>query len=147
MLKYINAGLIDSFLLFRTPTHTPTHIPLTFSYCTHPHTPHIPPPHTPHTLTVIQKKRTKLTHVRFNSTYPILIIGDDKGSVICLKLSPNLRKNMKVLVYTHTHTHTHTHTCHTRTRTHTHTHTHTRVHTPHTHTHTHTHRRRFKAKR
>ena len=49
-----------------------------------------------HTLTVIQKKRTKLTHVRFNSTYPILIIGDDKGSVICLKLSPNLRKNLKV---------------------------------------------------
>ncbi len=46
--------------------------------------------------TVIQKKRTKLTHVCFNPVYPIVIIGDDRGTVICLKLSPNLRKNLTV---------------------------------------------------
>jgi dynein intermediate chain 1 len=45
---------------------------------------------------VIQKKRTKLTHVEFNPTYPILIVGDDRGSILCLKLSPNLRKALKV---------------------------------------------------
>ena len=27
---------------------------------------------------VVQKKKTKLTHVAFNSTYPILIVGDDR---------------------------------------------------------------------
>jgi len=36
-------------------------------------------------------KRAKLTHVAFNSTEPILIVGDDRGGVNTLKLSPNLR--------------------------------------------------------
>ncbi|XP_064391990.1 LOW QUALITY PROTEIN: dynein axonemal intermediate chain 1-like [Halichondria panicea] len=44
---------------------------------------------------VIQKRRTKLTHVCFNPVYPIVIIGDDRGTVICLKLSPNLRKTSR----------------------------------------------------
>ena len=37
-------------------------------------------------------KRAKLTKVCFNQTAPILVVGDDRGGVISLKLSPNLRK-------------------------------------------------------
>lgn len=44
---------------------------------------------------VIQKKHTKLTHVVFNPSYPILIVGDDRGCIISLKLSPNLRKALQ----------------------------------------------------
>mmetsp|Transcript_20735 Transcript_20735/g.44244 ORF Transcript_20735/g.44244 Transcript_20735/m.44244 type:complete len:675 (+) Transcript_20735:79-2103(+) len=36
-------------------------------------------------------KRAKLTHVAFNSAEPILVVGDDRGGVNTLKLSPNLR--------------------------------------------------------
>lgn len=36
-------------------------------------------------------KRAKLTHVAFNSVEPIIIVGDDRGGVNTLKLSPNLR--------------------------------------------------------
>ena len=70
---------------------------------------------------VVQKKKTKLTHIAFNATYPIIIVGDDRlllkilnklpiqlkmiksyyflfhrGNVTSLKLSPNLRKKPKV---------------------------------------------------
>ncbi len=45
---------------------------------------------------VVQKKRTKLTHITFNHRYPILLAGDDRGNVTSLKLSPNLRKKPKV---------------------------------------------------
>ncbi|XP_031750048.1 dynein intermediate chain 1, axonemal isoform X1 [Xenopus tropicalis] len=44
---------------------------------------------------VVAKKKTKLTHVEFNPVYPILIVGDDRGYVTSLKLSPNLRKMPK----------------------------------------------------
>ena len=44
---------------------------------------------------VVQKKRTKLTHIAFNQRYPILLAGDDRGNVTSLKLSPNLRKKPK----------------------------------------------------
>lgn len=37
-------------------------------------------------------KRGRLTHARFNSQDNILIVGDDRGGVNSLKLSPNLRK-------------------------------------------------------
>lgn len=37
-------------------------------------------------------KRAKLTHVAFNAQDPILLVGDDRGGVNSLKLSPNLRK-------------------------------------------------------
>jgi len=37
-------------------------------------------------------KRAKLTHVQFNRSSPIIIVGDDRGGVNTLKLSPNLRK-------------------------------------------------------
>merc|ERR1712217_950596 len=36
-------------------------------------------------------KRAKLTHVAFSSIEPIIIVGDDRGGVNTLKLSPNLR--------------------------------------------------------
>jgi dynein intermediate chain 1 len=39
-------------------------------------------------------RKAKLTHVAFNPFEPILLVGDDKGAVISLKLSPNLRKKM-----------------------------------------------------
>lgn len=45
---------------------------------------------------VVQKKKTKLTHVSFNPVHPIIIVGDDRGYVTSLKLSPNLRKMPKV---------------------------------------------------
>mmetsp|Transcript_9642 Transcript_9642/g.39331 ORF Transcript_9642/g.39331 Transcript_9642/m.39331 type:complete len:647 (-) Transcript_9642:1447-3387(-) len=38
-------------------------------------------------------KRSKITHVSFNRCDPILIVGDDRGGVNSLKLSPNLRIN------------------------------------------------------
>lgn len=37
-------------------------------------------------------KRAKLTHISFNNVEPIIVVGDDRGGVISLKLSPNLRK-------------------------------------------------------
>ncbi|CAE8631897.1 unnamed protein product [Polarella glacialis] len=36
-------------------------------------------------------KRAKLTHVAFSTSEPIIIVGDDRGGVNTLKLSPNLR--------------------------------------------------------
>ncbi|XP_069476179.1 dynein axonemal intermediate chain 1 [Ambystoma mexicanum] len=44
---------------------------------------------------VVAKRKTKLTHIEFNAVFPIIIVGDDKGNVISLKLSPNLRKMPK----------------------------------------------------
>ncbi|KAJ3136190.1 cytoplasmic dynein with WD40 domain [Physocladia obscura] len=37
-------------------------------------------------------RKAKLTHCAFNPFEPILLVGDDKGTVISMKLSPNLRK-------------------------------------------------------
>lgn len=45
---------------------------------------------------VVARKKNKITHVQFNPIHPIIIVGDDRGHVICLKLSPNLRKMPKV---------------------------------------------------
>lgn len=36
-------------------------------------------------------KKGKLTHVEFNPIEPIILAGDDRGGVMSLKLSPNLR--------------------------------------------------------
>lgn len=44
---------------------------------------------------VVAKKKNKITHVQFNPIHPIIIVGDDRGHVTCLKLSPNLRKMPK----------------------------------------------------
>nr|XP_023483262.1 dynein intermediate chain 1, axonemal isoform X7 [Equus caballus] len=46
---------------------------------------------------VVAKKKNKITHVQFNPIHPIIIVGDDRGHVTCLKLSPNLRKMPKLL--------------------------------------------------
>jgi dynein intermediate chain 1 len=43
----------------------------------------------------VVKAKAKLTHVAFNSTEPIVIVGDDRGGVNTLKLSPNLRKGVE----------------------------------------------------
>ncbi|CAH0550962.1 unnamed protein product [Brassicogethes aeneus] len=40
---------------------------------------------------VVSKRRNKLTRLAFNPKLPIIIVGDDKGCVTTLKLSPNLR--------------------------------------------------------
>ncbi|CCW66087.1 unnamed protein product [Phytomonas sp. Hart1] len=40
-------------------------------------------------------KNAKLTHVAFNRVNPILLVGDSRGTVLILKLSPNLRKRIK----------------------------------------------------
>ncbi|XP_035232502.1 dynein intermediate chain 1, axonemal-like, partial [Stegodyphus dumicola] len=42
------------------------------------------------------KKIVNLTTVQFNTMKPIIMIGDDRGAVICFKLSPNLRSSLKV---------------------------------------------------
>ena len=39
---------------------------------------------------------SKLNHICFNPSLPIIIIGNDRGSVKCYKLSPNLRKSEKL---------------------------------------------------
>ncbi|XP_052279386.1 dynein intermediate chain 2, ciliary-like isoform X1 [Dreissena polymorpha] len=44
---------------------------------------------------VAQKKKTKLTHLEFNPEHPIVIVGDERGTVTSCKLSPNLRKQPK----------------------------------------------------
>lgn len=44
---------------------------------------------------VTRKKKTKLTHISFNRKHPIIVVGDDRGYVTSLKISPNLRKQPK----------------------------------------------------
>ena len=36
-------------------------------------------------------KKAKLTRISFNTKEPIILVGDDRGMVSSLKLSPNLR--------------------------------------------------------
>ncbi|NXI06819.1 DNAI1 protein, partial [Irena cyanogastra] len=48
------------------------------------------------TQLVVTRKKNKTTHVQFNPVYPIIIVGDERGLITCLKLSPNLRKKPKV---------------------------------------------------
>jgi hypothetical protein len=40
----------------------------------------------------IVKKGAKCTHVLFNASAPIALVGDSQGGVTSLKLSPNLRR-------------------------------------------------------
>ncbi|NXT62501.1 DNAI1 protein, partial [Chaetops frenatus] len=47
------------------------------------------------TQLVVTSKKNKTTHIQFNPVYPIIVVGDERGLVTCLKLSPNLRKMPK----------------------------------------------------
>ncbi|NWX49988.1 DNAI1 protein, partial [Steatornis caripensis] len=47
------------------------------------------------TQLVVAKKKNKITHIQFNPVYPIVIIGDERGHITSLKLSPNLRRMPK----------------------------------------------------
>ncbi|CAH1995874.1 unnamed protein product [Acanthoscelides obtectus] len=40
---------------------------------------------------IVSRRKNKVTRISFNPKLPILIVGDDKGCVTTLKLSPNLR--------------------------------------------------------
>ncbi|XP_033219979.1 dynein intermediate chain 2, ciliary isoform X2 [Belonocnema kinseyi] len=44
---------------------------------------------------IVSKKKNKLTRLAFNNVLPFIIVGDDKGTVHTLKLSPNLRVKVK----------------------------------------------------
>ncbi|XP_076162193.1 dynein intermediate chain 2, ciliary isoform X2 [Ptiloglossa arizonensis] len=44
---------------------------------------------------IVSRKRNKLTRLAFNNKLPFIIVGDDKGTVNTLKLSPNLRLKVK----------------------------------------------------
>ena len=41
-------------------------------------------------------RKAKLTRICFNPKAPVILVGDDKGKVLALKLSPNLRKLTEV---------------------------------------------------
>ncbi|NXR20017.1 DNAI1 protein, partial [Cinclus mexicanus] len=47
------------------------------------------------TQLVVTRKKNKATHIQFNPVYPIILVGDERGLITCLKLSPNLRKKPK----------------------------------------------------
>ncbi|XP_046434111.1 dynein intermediate chain 2, ciliary isoform X2 [Neodiprion pinetum] len=47
------------------------------------------------TQAIVSKRRNKLTRLAFNAALPFIIVGDDKGTVHTLKLSPNLRLKIK----------------------------------------------------
>ncbi|XP_039945908.1 dynein axonemal intermediate chain 1 [Hirundo rustica] len=47
------------------------------------------------TQLVVTGKKNKTTHIQFNPVYPIIVVGDERGLIVCLKLSPNLRKMPK----------------------------------------------------
>ncbi|KYM96979.1 Dynein intermediate chain 2, ciliary [Cyphomyrmex costatus] len=44
---------------------------------------------------VVNKRKNKLTRLAFNNVLPFIIVGDNKGTVNTLKLSPNLRIKVK----------------------------------------------------
>ncbi|KOX69960.1 Dynein intermediate chain 2, ciliary [Melipona quadrifasciata] len=44
---------------------------------------------------IVSRKKYKLTRLAFNNKLPFIIVGDDKGTVNTLKLSPNLRLKVK----------------------------------------------------
>ena len=40
---------------------------------------------------IVARRKAKLNHICFNLTHPIIIVGDSRGHIQSLKLSPNLR--------------------------------------------------------
>ncbi|NWR34626.1 DNAI1 protein, partial [Tachuris rubrigastra] len=47
------------------------------------------------TQLVVTRMKNKITHIQFNPVFPIIIVGDERGLITSLKLSPNLRKMPK----------------------------------------------------
>ena len=45
--------------------------------------------------TIVSKKHGVLNHIAFNKDEPVVLVGDSRGHVHTLKLSPNLRKRSK----------------------------------------------------
>ena len=45
--------------------------------------------------TIVSKKQGVLNHIAFNREEPVIVVGDSRGHVHSLKLSPNLRKRSK----------------------------------------------------
>ena len=45
--------------------------------------------------TIVSKKQGVLNHIAFNRCEPVIVVGDSRGHVHSLKLSPNLRKRSK----------------------------------------------------
>ncbi|OHT12342.1 Dynein intermediate chain 2, ciliary-related protein [Tritrichomonas foetus] len=45
---------------------------------------------------VVEANDGALTSVRFHPKYPIILVGDDKGRIHSMKLSPNIRRNTKI---------------------------------------------------
>ncbi|XP_042232430.1 dynein axonemal intermediate chain 1-like [Homarus americanus] len=41
---------------------------------------------------LVQRRRVAATCVSFNPFHPVIMVGGEKGNLVCLKLSPNLRK-------------------------------------------------------
>ncbi|XP_035783627.1 dynein intermediate chain 2, ciliary-like isoform X1 [Anopheles albimanus] len=48
------------------------------------------------TQAIVSKRKNKLSRLAFNQKLPFIIVGDDKGTTITLKLSPNLRVKTKM---------------------------------------------------
>ncbi|XP_058060196.1 dynein intermediate chain 2, ciliary [Anopheles bellator] len=48
------------------------------------------------TQAIVSKRKNKLSRLAFNQKLPFIIVGDDKGTTITLKLSPNLRIKTKM---------------------------------------------------
>ena len=44
---------------------------------------------------MVSKKQGVLNHIAFNLEEPIIVVGDSRGYVHSMKLSPNLRKRTK----------------------------------------------------
>ncbi|OHS94521.1 Dynein intermediate chain 2, ciliary-related protein [Tritrichomonas foetus] len=45
---------------------------------------------------VVESNDGSLTSVRFHPKWPVILIGDDKGRIHSMKLSPNIRRNTKI---------------------------------------------------
>ena len=44
---------------------------------------------------IVHRKKARLNHIAFNTSHPVILVGDSSGMTHCLKLSPNLRRQNK----------------------------------------------------
>jgi dynein intermediate chain 1 len=45
---------------------------------------------------IVENGDGSLTAVRFHAKWPVILIGDEKGRIHAVKMSPNLRRNTKI---------------------------------------------------